>query len=188
MSADVADMADCDAQHIGHINARPANDDASRDDPAARAHVGARATQTIPPSVRRAVIRRDQHRCRIPGCRNATFVDIHHIRARADDGDHHSDNLITLCGAHHRAAHRGKLVIDGTAGALLVRHADGRAYGQAIQPRSAEIRAKTFAALRGLGFREREIRTVLDTMTRDIELREASVERWLREALQRLTG
>src|SRR6185503_12614972 len=82
------------------------------------AHVGAhmdqtfeRAPQAVPPATRRSVLRRDHHRCRVPGCAHATFVDVHHVETRADGGDHDADNLLTLCGAHHRAVHEGTLRI-----------------------------------------------------------------------------
>jgi hypothetical protein len=51
-----------------------------------RARVGTRAHQTIPPAVRRAVLQRDHHRCCVPGCKNAAFLDIHHIQPRSRKG------------------------------------------------------------------------------------------------------
>ena len=84
----------------------------------------------IPPAVRRQVVLRDRRCCRVPGCRNATFVDVHHIIARSQGGGHDADNLIVLCSAHHRAVHEGKLLIEGTRAATLsFCHADGRIYG-----------------------------------------------------------
>ncbi|HEU4579419.1 MAG TPA: HNH endonuclease, partial [Polyangiaceae bacterium] len=77
--------------------------------PAASAHVGSagtdpapaqrgkRAKQDIPPALRRGVLRRDERRCRVAGCRNATFLDLHHIRPRSEGGSHSADNLVTLC-------------------------------------------------------------------------------------------
>ncbi|HEU4577116.1 MAG TPA: HNH endonuclease [Polyangiaceae bacterium] len=93
--AHVGNTAD---EHRHHHDARPAD-----------AHVGhagtdrapapksARARQDIPPALRRAVLRRDERRCRVAGCRNATFLDLHHIRARSEGGRHSADNLVTLC-------------------------------------------------------------------------------------------
>lgn len=43
------------------------------------APVAAPATQTIPPALRRAVLVRDQHRCQVPGCKNAAYLDLHHL-------------------------------------------------------------------------------------------------------------
>jgi hypothetical protein len=71
----------------------------------------ARAKQTVPPATRRAVLRRDHRRCTVPGCRNTLFLDVHHLELRSEGGRNEADNLITLCGAHHRAAHRGERAI-----------------------------------------------------------------------------
>jgi 5-methylcytosine-specific restriction endonuclease McrA len=53
--------------------------------------------------LRRAVLTRDQRRCRVPGCTHATFVDVHHIVPRSEGGPNQPTNLVTLCGGHHRA-------------------------------------------------------------------------------------
>ncbi|MEQ9325526.1 MAG: HNH endonuclease signature motif containing protein, partial [Polyangiaceae bacterium] len=118
-----AAMANCDAQRLGEVNPRP--------------HVGEpppqspkRATQTIPPATRRQVLRRDKKRCVVPGCHNHRFLDLHHVTPRSEGGTHDPDNLATLCGAHHRAAHAGTLVLEGTAPhGFTCRHADGSLYG-----------------------------------------------------------
>jgi len=93
------EMARCDGQMI--------------DEPSST-HVGTthpkRATQTTPPAVRRAVLRRDSRCCRVPGCRHTRYVDVHHLDPRAEGGGHEPENLITLCGAHHRALHRGEIL------------------------------------------------------------------------------
>lgn len=93
----VVEMTECDAQVLP-------------------THVGERAQQTIRPARRRAVMRRDGGRCGVPGCRHATFVDVHHIQQRVDGGGDDLDNLVVLCTAHHRAVHRGALVIEGRPG------------------------------------------------------------------------
>jgi hypothetical protein len=53
--------------------------------------------------------------------------------------------------------HRGQLLIEGnTTACVRFRHADGRAYGETVEPRVLDAHAKTFGALRTLGFlRER---------------------------------
>ncbi|MBK7192592.1 MAG: HNH endonuclease [Myxococcales bacterium] len=87
-------------------------------------------TKTIPPRTRRAVLRRDRGRCVVPGCRNARYVDVHHIVPRAQGGKHTPSKLSALCSAHHKAAHDGRLRVEGTAPAKLrFTHADGRPYG-----------------------------------------------------------
>ncbi|HEY3500645.1 MAG TPA: HNH endonuclease signature motif containing protein, partial [Polyangiaceae bacterium] len=122
-----------------------------------------RTTQTIPPSIRRKVVRRDGGRCRVPGCRHAVFVDAHHIHPRAEGRGHHPANLVTLCAAHHRAVHRGELIIEGAASETLsFRHSDGSRYGSPqASARAAEVFAKVFRALRDQGFRESEVRRAL---------------------------
>lgn len=128
----------------------------------------ARATQCIPPAVRRAVLRRDHHRCQVPGCIHAHFVDVHHIEPRAASGGHDVENLITLCGAHHRALHHGKLRIVGRPGAeLRFLHADGRPYGTLAAPEAnqhtlatpeVDLSERVVRALHRLGLREPDAR------------------------------
>ncbi len=84
-----------------------------------------RATQSIPPSVRRAVVRAFHHRCAVPGCGNATWLDVHHIRHRARGGTHAPGNLVLLCSTHHRRVHDGHLQVHGDGQRLLFRHGDG---------------------------------------------------------------
>jgi hypothetical protein len=146
-----------------------------------------RARQSVPPALRRAVLTRDRHRCTVPGCTHATFVDVHHVQPRSEGGRNHASNLLTLCSAHHRAAHRGELLIDRERdGSFSFRHADGAAYGDPLMPRRIDAHAKVFSALRHLGFRESEVKTVLSELRADAELGEVSVEQLLHEALCRI--
>ncbi len=223
VGAEVVSTAECDAQHVGELLPRAANENASNGDapPGAEAvaeaegrdaHVDAQrnrgsdsdsaersrrakrsvakqsvAKQSIPPALRRAVLARDQHRCRVPGCTHATFVDVHHIQPRSEGGRNEARNLITICSAHHRAAHRGELIIQAQPdGAPTFRHADGAAYGQPVTPGVVNAHAKAFSALRQLGFREREIRAVLTDLLADEGLRDPTPEHLLREALRRI--
>jgi hypothetical protein len=71
----------------------------------------------LPAAIRRAVLLRDRCRCRVPGCHRRRYVDVHHLVARADGGDHSRSNCITLCSTHHRRLHEGKLLITGDADA-----------------------------------------------------------------------
>jgi hypothetical protein len=147
----------------------------------------ARAKQSIPPAVRRAVLARDRHRCRVSGCTHTTFLDIHHVVPRSEGGGNDPENIITLCGAHHRATHRGELIIEPSLdGSPRFGHADGSTYGHAVAPRVVDAQAKVFAGLRHLGFRERDIRAVLAELLADDELRDTTAERLLREALCRI--
>lgn len=124
--------------------------------------IAARAVQEIPPRIRRAVLRRDHGRCVVPGCRHTTFVDVHHLRLKSEGGTHDLENLVTLCSAHHRAAHRGLLWIERSDGEGCVRHADGTPYGAPLTPTAIDERAKAFSALRRLGFGEAEVRRALE--------------------------
>ena len=65
-----------------------------------------RKTRTVPPSIRRALQRRDKG-CRFPGCSCNRFVDAHHIIHWADGGETSMDNLMLLCRHHHRLVHEG---------------------------------------------------------------------------------
>ncbi len=93
----VLDQAECDAQVLR------------------KTHVGTqRATQDVPPARRREIFRRDHGCCRVPGCRSARHLEIHHIVPRDRGGSDDASNLLLLCGGHHRAHHRGFIHIEGT--------------------------------------------------------------------------
>ncbi len=63
-----------------------------------------RKTRTIPPALRRALLRRDKG-CRFPGCTHTRFVDAHHVQHWAQGGETKLDNLILLCRRHHTLIH-----------------------------------------------------------------------------------
>jgi 5-methylcytosine-specific restriction endonuclease McrA len=174
VGADIVEMAQCDAQHVGdtHVGAEPT-----------------KARQDVTPALRRQVVRRDGGRCVVPGCRQSLFVDLHHVALRSEGGAHTVDNLITVCGAHHRALHRGQLVIEGqVSSGLTFRHADGTRYGgRIIDPRSATAYEQAFHALRSLGFREREARGTLDALRIATHSGVPTLDRILRQALAMLT-
>ena len=118
----------------------------------AAATPGRRSSQTIPPAIRRAVLRRDRQRCVVDGCSNHLFLDVHHVDPRSEGGSHDPDRLVCLCGSHHRQAHAGRLCIDGSATAgFTFRHADGAPYGQPLRPVALELAQQALGALR-LGF------------------------------------
>jgi hypothetical protein len=171
--ADVVEMARCDAQSIGPTT-----------------HVGEgrhRASQHVPPATRRLVARRHGGKCAVPACKNALFLDIHHVTPRSEGGDHDPDTLVLLCAAHHRAQHRGELVIEGRASTgFRFQHADGSSYGRVVDPRSAAAFAEAFQGLRGLGFREMEVRSALERVRANGDGRETSTALVLREALRLL--
>jgi hypothetical protein len=114
------------------------------------------------------------------------FVDAHHLVLRSEGGGHASENLVTLCAAHHRAVHRGELVIEGSAsGALEFRHSDGTRYGSShVSATAAGVLARAFEALRNQGFRDGEIRRALGSPRVRAESELANV---IRAALLELT-
>lgn len=93
----VVERATCDARSIGTVD------------------VPARATQDVPPRIVRLVWHRDAGRCRVPGCRSARNLEIHHLVPREQGGTHDPSNLMLCCDACHAAHHRGVLHISGTA-------------------------------------------------------------------------
>ena len=107
---DVVERAMCDAQHVGSIDGEGPE----------------RAYQDIPPSVARFVWRRDGGRCRVPGCRSARALELHHLVHRADGGSHDASNLVLCCFSCHQAHHAGALAIWGTAEDLEVRRPASR--------------------------------------------------------------
>jgi len=175
VSPEVSNMAQCDAQWVPSTHV-------STDS----AQTFERAKQEIPPATRRSVLRRDHHRCQAPGCAHATFVDLHHVQTREDGGNHDSNNLLTLCGAHHRAVHEGALRISGSVdGGLTFQHADGTRYGALPNAPNAFVRARAFQALRGLGFGERETTRALDHVLCDCP--EPALDIVVRQCVQRLS-
>jgi hypothetical protein len=64
---------------------------------------------------RRKILRRDGHRCAVPGCQNSIWLDVHHIIYYADGGLTAPENLITLCSKCHKNVHEGHLKISGSA-------------------------------------------------------------------------
>lgn len=85
-----------------------------------------RKTRAVPPSMRRALDDRDEGRCRFPGCENHHWVDAHHIVHWARGGETKLDNLVLLCGHHHRLVHEGGFGVARKAdGALVFRRPDG---------------------------------------------------------------
>ena len=65
-----------------------------------------RRSRSIPPAMRRALRARDGG-CRFPGCTHTRFVDGHHIKHWADNGETSLDNLVLLCRHHHHLVHEG---------------------------------------------------------------------------------
>jgi len=60
----------------------------------------------------KALSRRQDGCCGVPGCGRRRFLHVHHVRFWSDGGTTDLDNLVLLCGEHHRLLHRGQLSIE----------------------------------------------------------------------------
>jgi hypothetical protein len=174
IGAAVTEMAACDAQLLGDVGSAPS----------AGPHMGAqRATQTIPPATRRAVMRRDRRRCVIPGCTNHRFLDVHHVYPRAEGGGHDRARLLVLCGSHHRAVHAGTLSVGGDATTgFTCRHADGSAYGVSPSLPAVDVARRVVGMLEHLGFKATRARALVEKALQRVAPDDASI--LLRAALR----
>jgi 5-methylcytosine-specific restriction endonuclease McrA len=171
------ETARCDAQQIDLTHGGAVADEVA---------AAPRATQSVPPAIRRQVLLRDQKRCQVPGCRNTIALDVHHIEPRAEGGTHHAHNQLGVCTVHHRAIHRGELHVSGRApDALVFQHADGTPYGGPVSAPRADVCKKVYDGLCWLGFKTSEARRALDECTREGDV-PLDAESLLRRALERL--
>lgn len=55
--------------------------------------------------VRKRVLKRDKHKCQMPGCKSRKRLNVHHIERWADATSlrFHEFNLITICSVHHNS-------------------------------------------------------------------------------------
>jgi 5-methylcytosine-specific restriction endonuclease McrA len=94
-----------------------------------------RKTRSIPPSIRRALRRRDGG-CRFPACSSRHHVDAHHIQHWADGGETSMDNLVLLCSRHHRLVHEGGFGVGRTIEGISFTDSNGSVIPIAAQTRS----------------------------------------------------
>jgi hypothetical protein len=172
ISAAAVDRAQCDAQEIGALDAAQP----------------ARATQDIPPATARLVRRRDHGRCRVPGCRSALGIELHHLVPRSAGGAHVVQNLVSLCGSCHAAHHDGRLRISGTADQLAVaRPGEPRAPSERAsrvgRADRAAVRDDALRGLTGLGWPRAIAVAAVDAAI--AALGPAPLDAVLREALRR---
>ena len=126
-----------------------------------------RATQTVPPAVRRFVLRRDGMKCRVPGCRCGVFLQLHHVFLVSEGGKHDPRYMLAVCDRHHDAVHRGALHIlaDGKGGFRFF-HADGSTYGLPSGVESLSAAQELFATLRAQGFSDMAAREAVLVQSR----------------------
>lgn len=89
------------------------------DDPTGATVGIGRTSRKIPPWLRRLVENRDKG-CRFPGCGRTRWTQIHYVIHWANRGPTNLDNLVQLCGFHHRMIHRKGWKLAGNPNADLV--------------------------------------------------------------------
>ncbi len=173
ISSAAIERAECDAQHLGAIDAE----------------VPQRAYRDISPAVARLVWLRDEGRCQTPGCRSSRGLEIHHVVPRSSGGHHGPSNLRLHCSACHAAQHAGTLAISGQREAY--RPADaGEGEADVVKPCArtaidhAIVRAQAKDALVGLGWRPGIARAAVDEAIAALGVG-AELEPVIREALRR---
>jgi hypothetical protein len=84
-----------------------------------------RNSRTVPGWLRRLVHHRDGGTCRFDGCGNRQWLQVHHIVHWSKGGVTDLDNLILLCGFHHRFVHeQGWHIATGPNGDFQFRKPD----------------------------------------------------------------
>jgi hypothetical protein len=136
-----------------------------------------RLSRTIPAATRRAVVARDHHRCTVPGCRSTQNLDAHHLVHREHGGTHEMENLSTLCDGHHKAHHRGQLLISGRAPDIEVRWV-----AEVPHVGEPEVAEQAKSVLRNLGFTRAEAAGAVERAVASIG--DAALDPLIRAALQ----
>jgi hypothetical protein len=93
-----------------------------------------RRTRQIPRRLRRLVIERDGGVCQHPGCNNTRWLQVHHIVPWALGGPTDLDNLILICGTHHRFVHEAGWHITGPPDKRVFRRPDWTPYPKPRPP------------------------------------------------------
>lgn len=165
-----------------------------------------RSVQDVTPALRAKVMLRDHGKRRVPGCRAAANIEVHHIVPREQGGAHALENLIALCDGHHVALHRGDITIEGPAQAAVITnlaaqgfvHVDNRSDQHGDDHVDAEVvhvdnrsdqselaesaRADAMLALTTLGFTKGEAHAAVEDALCDAPV---SLEALVRAALRR---
>jgi len=104
-----------------------------------------RVSRQIPAWLAREIRHRDSG-CRFPGCGRKRWTAVHHIVPWGKGGPTDYDNLVTLCGHHHRKLHEGGWKIVGDPnGELRFMAPDGRVWTQGPPPLRDEIKERVAA-------------------------------------------
>ena len=95
-----------------------------------------RASRTPPRWIERYVRHRDRNRCTFPGCHRKTFLQSHHIRPWEQGGPTDIENLVTICGFHHRLVHEYRWSVELTPDGARWFRPDGTPYEPAVRVRA----------------------------------------------------
>ena len=131
-----------------------------------------RRRRVVPARLARALRLRDRDRCRFPGCAHQRYLEAHHVRHWIDGGETSLDNLVLLCGAHHRLLHHGAFHVVMEDGDAVFVGRDGEVVPPALSPQFAPASAGVSGDVSGEAFGEvvppamrRRETDVLDTHT-----------------------
>jgi len=94
-----------------------------------------RKTRVVSGSLKRALLARDQHCCRFPGCTNQVYLESHHIEHWANGGETELRNMVSLCSFHHHFLHEYEFTVElGADGSVVFRDDGGRIVPDAPPP------------------------------------------------------
>ncbi len=113
-----------------------------------------RRRRIVPARLLQALKLRDHNRCRFPGCAHQRYVEAHHVRHWIDGGETRLENLVLLCGAHHRLLHHGAFHIMIADGDVVFVNRDGEVIEPALRPQFAEIPEDCFRRSSTAGARD----------------------------------
>ena len=105
-----------------------------------------RRRRIVPARLLQALKLRDHSRCRFPGCSHQRYVEAHHVRHWIDGGETRLENLVLLCGAHHRLLHHGAFRITIEDGDVVFVNRDGEVIEPALRPQFAGVSAEVSLA------------------------------------------
>ena len=103
-----------------------------------------RTTRQVPAWLVRQLRRRDRG-CRFPGCGRVRWLHAHHLVHWADGGSTDQDNLLLLCGHHHRVLHEGGWSVHvDESGAVTFKKPSGRLLTKGPPPLRPDVRRRLF--------------------------------------------
>lgn len=97
-----------------------------------------RNSRTLPGWLRRLVYQWASNRCQFPGCGARRWLQVHHRQHWADGGGTDLDNLVLICGFHHRFVHEHGWHVTGPPDRPVFRKPDWTIYPRppdALDPR-----------------------------------------------------